>query len=497
MKKSFLLLSGLFLLAACSGNGISSGANSDSGTTPAEQEEAFVSTWTTTGDKSMLFAFRKLPLGKKASMSPNLVKIDKSTRYQSVDGFGAAMTWASCYNLQKMSAADRHDLLKELFDPTDGLGISLVRVSIGASDFNLNEYTWCDEEGIENFAVNESDRKVVFPILREMFEINPDVKIIASPWSAPIWMKSYWNGDRSYNSWTGGIVCPDLYQEFAQYMVKWVQTMEEEGFPIMAVTLQNEPLHEGNSMSTFMPWALQRDIIKQAVGPAFADAGLSTKILVYDHNYGFSDMEDQKNYPIRIYEDPEASAYVAGSAWHNYTGSVSVLKEIHELAPEKEIYFTEASIGSWYYDFDVCLIKDFKDIFMRTLENYNKGVTLWNMVLDDHNGPYSPQPGSCKTCYGVVEVSKSTHKVVERRTHYYNIAHASKVIRPGAERLATSGYSADNLMYQAYENTDGSIGIIVLNEAGEERQLVFTTNTHSATVKVPGRSIFSILFPDK
>ena len=222
-------------------------------------------------------------------------------------------------------------------------------------------------------------------------------------------------------------------------------------------------------------------------------AGIKTKILVFDHNYNFDDVADQRNYPLRIYEDPEAAKYVAGSAWHNYGGNVGVLANIHGTAPDKEIYFTEASIGTWNYDFAKCLVEDFKSIFIQTMQNWGKGVTLWNLMLDDQKGPN--RPGGCTTCFGAVTLSSSTNKVSSRNSHYYNVAHASKVIKQGAVRIATSGYSQTGLMYLAFQNPDGSYAVIASNSGSAVADVVFRSQKEARMIVPPG-AIASMTWKD-
>ena len=185
---------------------------------------------------------------------------------------------------------------------------------------------------------------------------------------------------------------------------------------------------------------------------------------------------------------------MAGSAWHNYGGNVSVLDGIHGAYPDKEIYFTEASIGQWNYDFASCLINDFRDIFLGTLGRYGKGVTLWNLMLDDQGRPN--RPGGCTTCFGAVAVSSSDYslKGLTRNSHYYNVAHCSKVLLPGAVRLGTEGYTNSGLTYQWYVNPDGSYALLLLNESGSEAIVNFVTDKHSLSCKVPARSIQSVLW---
>lgn len=449
-------------------------------------EKNVVKAYVTTSDRSHLFTEKDLEFNRPASMSPYIVNLDFDRTYQTVDGFGAAVTGATSYNLMKMQQEDRTAFLKDIFDREEGLGSSLIRVSIGASDFpaGRKEFTWCDTEGIENFAPHSDDVQYLIPVLKEIYAINPDVKIIGSPWSAPVWMKES-------ASWTRASLKPEYYDDYAQYFVKWIQYMESQGFDIYAVTPQNEPLNKGNSMSMYMGWQQQRDFIKQALGPAFRDAGIDTKILVFDHNFNYDNIADQIGYPLHIYEDPDASQYVAGSAWHSYGGNVSELDQIIYEYPDKEIYFTEASIGAWNYTFENCLVNDFETIFIGTLSRMGKGVTLWNLLLDDKGGPYG-SAGACTTCYGAVDISSSDYRTLTYRTHYYNIAHASKVIMPGAVRIGTEGFELDGLDYLAFRNPDGSIGVIIVNKNTGAQTLTFNTDEYSVNYEVPGRSLVSL-----
>jgi len=509
MKQLFKMFAIVALACGCSCSGSESPAGGNSGKTNTEEVTPSETTYdayayVTKADKTKLFSREGLELGSASSMSPYVVKFTSDT-YQSVDGFGAAITVSTCYLLSKMAQSDRTAFLKQVFDPDSGLGSSLIRISIGGCDFSWDygdsgissdgRYTWCEEKGISNFAAHPMDVKYLIPILKEIYAINPNVKIIGSPWTAPRWMKLDSNLSNSYYSWTGGRLDPECYEDYSTYFVKWIQYMESQGFDIYAITPENEPLNAGNSMSMLMYWQDCRDFVK-VLGPALQKAGLDTKILIFDHNYNYDNNGDQKSYPLNVYNDSEASKYVAGSAWHNYGGSVSELDNILAAAPDKEIYFTEASIGTWNYSFDGCLINDFRDIFMGTLSRNGKGVTLWNLMLDDKKGPYTNASGSCTTCYGAVTIMSSDNKTIEPYSQYYNIAHCSKVIKPGAVRIGTSGYTTSGISYQAYKNTDGSYGVIILNENSSDQQLVFCSANHSVKYTVPSKSIVSLIWND-
>ncbi len=492
-----ILVAGLLACSCSCNKNVPQGGGENGGQDGHEAVQADASAYVTTADGSKLFSSEGIAFGEPSSMSPYVVRFT-SDEYQTIDGFGAALTVSSCYNLLRMDAENRTAFLKQMFDPESGVGSSLIRVCIGGSDFSWDygdsglspdgRFTWCDTEGMSNFAPHPMDVKYVVPVLKEIYAINPAVKVIGSPWTAPQWMKENY-------SWTGSHLRKDRYADYAQYFVKWIQYMQDQGADIYAVTPENEPLNAGNSMSMLMYWDECRDFVK-VLGPALRDAGLDTKILIFDHNYNYDGLAEQKEYPLKVYSDPEASKYVAGSAWHNYGGNVSELDKITAQAPDKEIYFTEASIGTWNYSFASCLINDFRDIFLGTLSRGGRGVTLWNLMLDDKKGPYTNAGGSCTTCYGAVTLLSSDHKTVEPYTHYYNIAHASKVILPGAVRIGTSGYTASGLTYQAYRNPDGSYGVIVLNENPASQQLVFCTSEHSVKYTVPAKAIVSLRWKD-
>ena len=483
---SFLLALALLLATCRCGQGQTDPA-------PATGEKALV--FTTTASGTQLFEQSEVLLVKPSEASFNRI-ILTGEQYQSVDGFGLAVTQASCYNLLKMSAADRHAFLEEIFSRETGLGSSLIRVCIGGSDFSMDEFTWCDEPGLEHFAVHPLDEQYLFPILDEIFAINPAVQIIASPWSVPLWMKVGEDGKTPLKQWFGGHLGEAYYRDYADYFVRWIKEMERRGYPILAVTLQNEPLNRGNSMSTYMSWQEQSNLIKWAIGPAFAAAGLKTKILLFDHNYSYDGDQGQSDYPVHIFEDPEANRYAAGSAWHNYGGSVSVLDGVHSRFPDKEIYFTEASIGTWNYSFGDCLINDFRDIFLGTLGRWGKGVTLWNLMLDNQGKPYRPR--GCSTCYGAVSIDPASYALgsIVRNSHYYDVGHASRVLQPGAVRLGTSGSSPVGLTCQVYRNPDGTYAALLLNESSSELVANIVGQTQAVALRVPARAIQSVLWEE-
>ena len=482
-----------------------------------------VVTYVTTEDSRRQFEISTFKFDKPGTMSPNQVMYDKTDLSEiTVDGFGLAVTTSSAYNLLKMDPTDRTAFLEETFSREKGAGMSLIRVAIGASDFCLDDnYTWCDTPGLENFAVHSEDKDYLFPVLKEIYAINPDVKIIGSPWSCPLWMKcnmpggNNWNvsqfnvpvtDETTYNSWTGGRLKPSCYDDYAEYFVKWIQTMEKEGFDIHAITMQNEPLNPGNSMSLVMPWQDQKEFVK-VLGPAMDKAGLAdVEILLFDHNFNYDGKEGQDNYPLNIYADPEAYKWADGSAWHAYGGNVTELDEIYAANPEKSIYFTEASIGEWIggwenrWDFNFlsnCLLNDFSSIFLGTLKRGGSGVTLWNLMLDDKRGPYSRHDGSCKTCYGGVTIHSGNYKSLVKNSHWFDCAHASVAIKPGAKKMTYSAMNiASGVEMQMYLNPDNTVGVVICNKSTKDQDFAFANTKFTVNFTAPAKSVSSVLWQE-
>ena len=527
MKMSKIFLSAILAcLCACNCSTDKPAQDGGSDVTPPDTPVVVkkdVVAYVTTENGYSQFERSSFDFGKPASMSPYQITYDMTDlEAWSVDGFGLAVTTASCYNLMQMSQADRTAFLEETFSREKGAGMSLIRVSIGASDFCLaDNYTWCDKEGLENFAVHSEDKTYLFPVLKEIYAINPDVKIIGSPWSCPRWMKCQMPGGNSwdvskfnvpvtyestFNSWTGGRLKPSCYDEYAEYFVKWIQTMEAEGFDIHAITMQNEPLNPGNSMSLVMPWQDQKEFVK-ILGPAMDKAGLAdVKILLFDHNYNYDDKEGQDNYPLNIYADPEAYKWADGSAWHAYGGNVTELDEIQSTYPEKSIYFTEASIGTWIggyedrWNFNFlsnCLLNDFSSMFIGTLKRGGSGATLWNLMLDDKRGPYSMHDGSCKTCYGGVTINSADYKTIVKNSHWFDCAHASAVVKPGAKMMSYEGFKLPSGMEMLmYLNPDNTVGVIICNKNSAEQRVVFVSTKHSVSFMVPAKCVASLIWQE-
>lgn len=413
-------------------------------------------------------------------------------KFQSVYGFGSAITGSSCYNLLKMSAEDRKAFLTETFSTTEGLGQSYVRVPIGCSDFSLSEYTCCDKEGIENFALTEEDTNYLIPILKEILAINPNVQIIGSPWTPPRWMKvNNLKELKPHNQWTSGHLNPKYYQDYATYFVKWLQAMKSNGINVGAITIQNEPLNRGNSASLFMGWDEQLAFIKTALGKTLKDNGLDVKIYLFDHNYNYDNMPEQQGYPTHIYKDSEASQYVTGAAYHNYGGQYGELSKVHNEFPDKELIFTETSIGTWNdgRNLERRLTEDMEELGMGTLNNWCKAVVVWNLMLDENGAPNREH--GCKTCFGAVDINSADYKTITKNSHYYVIGHLSSVIKPNAVRIGHQNTASGNILCTSFQNEDGTYALVLLNKGKQTQVITVSDGTKNFTYEVPANAVVS------
>lgn len=445
-----------------------------------------------TSDRVLTFHRSSIKPSKKTS-SDKVIKIIPSVTYQKMDGFGAAVTGSTCYNLMQMSEKDRHDFLIKTYSPTEGLGFSYARISIGCSDFSLSEYTCCDVPGIDNFALTREETDYVIPILKEILEINPEIKIMGSPWTCPRWMKvNNLEELKPFESWTSGQLNPQYYHDYATYFVKWIQAFEMSGIPIYSITVQNEPLNRGNSASLFMGWQEQQNFIAEALGPAFQHAEITTRIYAFDHNYNYDRMPEQQQYPLRVYENEKAASFLSGAAYHNYGGNRRELLRIGQERPDKELVFTETSIGMWNDGRNLSkrLMEDMRETALGTVNNGCRAVIVWNLMLDNDRGPN--RDGGCQTCYGAVDIDRANYRDITYNSHYYIIGHLSCVVDPFSVRLATSE-TENGIMCSAFRNPDESTAFVIMNEhENEEKVSVMTDNGRYINLTLLPRSVTSL-----
>lgn len=458
--------------------------------TPTATAGETVDVWLTTGDES-----KKLQQQPNVNFSPGTgshslqIQVDESTMYQhqQMDGFGAALTDSAAWLISNTLSADqRDDLMSNLFSPS-GIGISYVRLPMGASEFvTSTHYTYDDmppgqtDPDLAFFSIAH-DQAYIIPILQQAKSINPQLKFMGSPWSAPAWMKSP-------ETLNGGSLQPDNYQAYANYFVKFVQAYQTISIPIHAVTVQNEPHHTDNSYPTMrMESFKQANFVKDHLGPAFDNAGINTKILVWDHNW------NEPDYPLAVLNDEDAKAYVTGSAWHCYADTPDAQTLVHEAHPDKDIYFTECT-GDWGISkgFAGDLVWGFQNVAIGAIRNWAKTILYWNLALDENGGPHI---GGCDSCRGVVtihQVSGTVNYTVTYEVEYYIIGHLSKFVAPGAYRIASN--NDGQIETVAFQNPDGSKVLIALNSSStytttfdvqwSSQHFSYTLPTHSvATFK--------------
>lgn len=445
-----LLFSLLILLFGYSGN-------SHESQSPSEKKvKTEVEAWVSNPSGNVLFQRQNISLkfGKETKQHPT-IGVDASKTFQTIDGFGNCLTGGSATLLNRMDKASRAQILEELFaTDANNIGISYLRISIGASDLSDRVFSYNDlpagETDVEmtKFSI-DPERADLIPVLKEILAINPTIQIMGSPWSAPTWMKTN-------NASKGGSLRPEYFDAYAKYFVKYIQAMKAEGIIIDAITIQNEPLHPGNNPSMYMTAADQAEFIKKSLGPAFAAANIKTKIIIYDHN------ADRIDYPLEILNDPEAAKYVDGSAFHLYGGKIEDLSKVHEAFPNKHLYFTEQWVGApgnmagdlaWHV----------RTLIIGATRNWCRNVLEWNLAADPASDPHTD--GGCDRCLGTITIDGNK---ITRNPAYYILAHASKFARPGSVRIDSN--LPDKLPNVAFQTPEGKKVLIVLNDHKTARQ---------------------------
>jgi len=425
-----------------------------------------VELWLTNPDKSALFQKQnqQLSFGTATNEHPT-IEVDEKQTFQEIDGFGYTLTGGSAMLIHQMGATERAALLKELF-ATDGtnIGVSYLRISIGASDLDDRVFSYSDlpagqtDPNLEKFSL-APDKQYLIPVLKEILAINPKIKILGSPWSPPTWMKTN-------NNSKGGSLKPEWYDAYAQYFVKYIRGMKAEGIRIDAITVQNEPLHPGNNPSLLMLPEDQAIFVKKSLGPAFKTANIDTKIIVYDHN------ADRPDYPITILNDSEAKKYVDGSAFHLYGGTIDALSKVHDAHPDKNLYFTEQWIGA-PGNFPSDLAWHVRTLIIGATRNWARTVLEWNLAADPQQNPHTP--GGCTECLGAITVDQNN---ITRNPAYYIVAHAAKFVRPGSVRIASN--IPGSLHNVAFKAPKGQKVLIVQND--EKAAQTFNIRYNGKTV---------------
>ncbi|MBX7169461.1 MAG: hypothetical protein K1X72_00800 [Pyrinomonadaceae bacterium] len=434
--------------------------------------------WLTKPDQTALLQKQNnLSFTNKTNDLPTIA-IDQNQTFQTIDGFGFALTGGSALVINQLDKVTKKNLLQELFgNKKNSISISYLRISIGASDLNVEPFTYDDlprgetDERLEKFSLTK-DEKDVLPLLKEIIRINPKIKIMASPWTAPVWMKDK-------DSFIGGKLQPGFYGVYADYFLKYIQEMEKRGIKIDAITVQNEPLHDGNNPSMLMLPKEQADFVKNHLGKAFQAANIKTKIIIYDHNC------DKPEYPIEVLNDAEAKRFIDGSAFHLYGGEIGCLSKVKSAHPDKNLYFTEqytSSNGAFAGDLNWHV----KNLIIGATRNWSKTVLEWNLANDAKFKPHTE--GGCDVCKGALTIANNS---VTRNVSYYIIAHAAKFVPSGSVRIDTN--VTENINNVAFKTPKGAIVIIAQNDNNKTESFNIKFKQKSALATLPAGAIGTFL----
>lgn len=427
----------------------------------AQESSGMVESWLTTSSKRMEQQATK-QIGSASTATVQLT-LQVQTRYQTIDGFGWMLNQGSAKLLMQLSPTDRRALLQELFG-AEGLNASMLRVAIGACDLSESDYTYCDQkdETLSSFAIASQDLSSVVPVLQEILVIKPDLKILATAWTAPTWMKT---GAAWYNSFVDGTLKAEYYDLYADYFLKYIEAMAEWNIPIWGISVQNEPLNGHNDPS--MTWTKETmyKFIAGSLGPKIKDSAYpNTRIIAYDHNCDVTD------FPIYVAK----SRYVYGTAFHLYAGDISALSTVYN-STGKPVLFTEQYIskdGDFWGD----MTWHFRNVMLGTVLNSGTTALEWNLASDPSYSIHTA--GGCTTCKGALTINGSA--ITERNTAYYIIGQMSKVVDAGAKRIAASG-TAENLEYAVFSNPDGTYAFVGYSNNGTARSASLSFNDKNGT----------------
>ncbi len=423
--------------------------------TGERHDHGMIEGWITRGTDALLQPMQPVAFSRSLLHGAlPTIEIDDSRTFQPIEGFGFALTGGSAYLLAGLGAPGRANLLQELFGlADDSVGLSCLRLSIGASDLGRSDFSYWDlppgtaDPDLTRFNLAAGDREVV-PVLQQILHINPTVKIIASPWSAPPWMKSN-------SSFVAGRLKPEYYSAYARYFVKYVEVMRGHGIHISAVTPQNEPLNPKNEPSMMMTATEQAEFIKRYLGPEMHKGAPETEILCWDHNC------DVPDYPLTVLGDARARAYIGGVAWHLYSGSAAAMSEVRSRYPAQKVYFTEQWISA-DEDFMDALRWHTKNVVISVLRNWSRTVLEWNLASDSECALHTP--GGAVGALGGVTIGST----IKRNAGYYLMAHSARFIRPGAVRVHSS--EVDPFPNVTCLTPDSRMVMVVMNDSDRARR---------------------------
>jgi glucosylceramidase len=422
----------------------------------------------------------QLAPGGPLAEARNYVFVDPGKAFQAVIGIGGALTDAAAETYYKLPESSRRELMRAYFDPTDGIGYTIGRTHINSCDFSSESYSYVKDgdAALATFNVGH-DLRYRIPFIKEAIAAaGGRLRLFASPWSPPAWMKS--NGDMLH----GGTLKPEYRDSWARYYVAFIRAYEKEGIPIWGLTVQNEPLAVQSFESQYLTAEEERDFIKNFLGPTLARNGMADRrLMIWDHNRTF--MYQRVSV---ILSDPEAARYVWGVAYHWYTDpAYGNVAQVREAFPQAHLMLTEAC----GYPFDSSKVHDWnwgERYGAAMIEDFNNGAeawTDWNVLLDEKGGPNHVG----NLCYAPVHADTRTGDLTFMNSYYY-IGHFSKFVRPGARRIISSS-TKDALRTTAFLNTDGSVAVVVMNATDSAEPFSLCVGPDTAALGSPAHSILT------
>jgi glucosylceramidase len=407
------------------------------------------------------------------------ILIDADKRYQTIEGFGGAFTESAAVTFYKLSPEKRAQVLRAYFDPVRGNGYTLCRTHINSCDFSTGNYAYDETPGdtdLRHFSI-ERDKKALIPLIHEaMKAAGRPIKLFASPWSPPAWMKT--NGEMNH----GGRLKPECREAWARYFCKFVHAYVNEGVPVWGITVQNEPEATQTWDSCIFTPEEERDFIRDFLGPSLEKENLSNvRLIAYDHN-----RNRIFEWAKTVLDDPAAARYVWGVGFHWYSGdNFDNVRTVQDAYPDKKLLFTEGCLGP----FEFQKLDDWKagETYARSmiqdLNRWTVGWVDWNILLDERGGPNHVG----NYCFAPIHADLRNDSLVFMNSYYY-IGHFSRFIQPGAVRIACAP-TRDELEATAFLNPDGTVALVVMNRTGDTVPFAVRFNGHAAKTESPGHSI--------
>lgn len=414
-----------------------------------------------------------LPFSKARKAKEPIIEVDLSTKGQTILGLGASFEHATCENLSKLPAEKREEVIDRLMNPEHGIGMNLMRVCIGASDFIGEPYYTYDDlpEGetdpeLTKFSI-EKDRAYVLPTIKIAQQKNPNVLFFGSPWSPPAWMKT--SGKLG-----SGTLKPEYYPAFARYLLKFIRAYEAEGIPIYAITVQNEPrMSDKDYPTTLWTGEEQRDFIRDHLGPLFRQNNVRTLIWCWDHNWNLL------SFPRAVLSDPQAAQYVDGTAFHLYEGKVDAQSEFHAEFPDKHVYFTEGSVFRCHGAIRLAQI----------LRNWSRSYNAWVIMLDEHQKPNRGPHDASATCIELLDDGS-----VRYNFDYYMQGQFMKYIQRGAVRVESSLPGIRTFGNVAFANPDGGVVLVAANAARDPQPFAVKCGKKMFKAELPARTVATYMW---